>query len=167
MAQQANRLLIRTYLSVGSAFSFLLLALSGIALYFAPQCKVAEFVHWRFLLLGKESWEAIHLSFALLFVVLAPLHLWFNWSAFVSYFRRPSPDAGIKNRPVLLCLIIAMLLLLMSALRLPPVIWIHDIHEKIKKSWMPEEGLIDIPDLPFPGRNKFRNFPGGRRNRNR
>lgn len=166
MAQQTNRLLVRIYLSVGSAFSFLLLALSGIALYFAPQCKVAQFVHWRFLLLGKESWEAVHISFALIFVVLAPLHLWFNWSTFVSYFRRPSPNAGIKNRPVLLSLIIAILLFLMSAFRLPPVIWIHDIHEKIKKSWTPKRGLIDVPGLPLPGRNKMRNSPGGRRNRN-
>jgi ABC-type Fe3+-siderophore transport system permease subunit len=166
MAQQTNRLLIRTYLSVGSAFSFLFLVLSGIALYSAPQCKVAEFIHWRFLLLGKESWEAVHISFALMFAVLAPLHLWYNWSTFASYFRRSSPDAGIKNRPVLLSLIIAMILFLMSALRLPPVIWIHDIHEKIKKSWAPKKGLIDIPGLPLPGQKKIRNSPRGRRNRN-
>lgn len=126
---------IRAFLSIASALAFIFLIISGIALFIAPPCSAANALNWRFLFIGKESWEAIHLSFAFSFLILAPLHLLYNWSTFTSYFRRKAEKADKLSRPLLLALAAALALLLMSALGIPPVSWLHEAHEKIKFSW--------------------------------
>ncbi|HPA73659.1 MAG TPA: DUF4405 domain-containing protein, partial [Spirochaetota bacterium] len=64
----------RAFLSIGSALASIMLLISGIALYTAPPCSVANSIGWNFMLMGKETWEAVHIAFALSFIILASLH---------------------------------------------------------------------------------------------
>ncbi|MBN1531242.1 MAG: DUF4405 domain-containing protein [Spirochaetes bacterium] len=150
----------RAYLSIGAALAFLVLVVSGTALYTAPPCSVADRIGWRFLFLSKENWEGIHITFALSFLILASLHLWYNWSVFLRHLRERFAGPGIMSRPLLITIAAAVALFLMAAFHVPPVSWIHDAHEMIKFSWG-ERGDRG-PGFPGQGRGKFRNHRGGK-----
>jgi len=117
-----------------------MLLISGIALYTAPPCSVANSIGWNFMLMGKETWEAVHIAFALSFIILASLHLWYNWGPFAAYFSRKPREGTPVSRSVVIAAIAVAALLLLAVFDLPPVSWLHDAHEKIKFSWSPDYG---------------------------
>ena len=65
--------------------AFLVMLLSGIVLFAAPEGRVAHWTDWRFLGLAKDQWRALHNTTALLFLVGSCLHLYFNWRPLVFY----------------------------------------------------------------------------------
>ncbi len=146
---------MRAFLSVSSAFAFLFLALSGAILYVAPQCFVADATGWRCLFIGKDGWEAIHLTFALALLVLTPLHLWYNWSTFIGYIKMKTAAVREIPIPAMIAIATAAVLFLMSLAGIPPVSWIHDAREKIKLSWRKDLGPEDKNRAPG-GRSTFR-----------
>ena len=126
----------RAVFSTCSAFAMLFLLISGVALYVAPPCRVAESTGWVFLGIGKDSWEAVHLLFAVIFVLFSLVHLVLNWTVFARYAVNKS---GGNSRPqglFALIAVLAFLLFLLSAFRLPPAVWVHDAHERIKASYI-------------------------------
>jgi hypothetical protein len=70
--------------------SLILLALSGVALYFTPQGRIANWTGWTLGGLSKSQWQAVHMSSALLFVIVALVHLYLNWLVFWGYIRSKS-----------------------------------------------------------------------------
>ncbi len=135
MSGKNNTAILRSVFSVSSAFAMLVLLLSGTALYVAPSCRLAEITGWSFLGLSKESWETVHVFFAVLLVVCALVHLVLNWAVFAKYAVN---TAGGSMRPrwlFSLVAVITLLVFLAAAYRLPPVVWLHDARERIKSSY--------------------------------
>ncbi len=69
-------------------FTALILTVSGAVLYIAPPGRYTNSVDWQVFSIGKEGWEAIHINFSLLFVILVALHIYFNWRVLRGYLRR-------------------------------------------------------------------------------
>ncbi len=115
--------------------SFLVLLFSGIALYVAPNCRVADSIGWRFCFLDKESLESLHITFSLAFIVLSVVHVLYNWKALVSYLRNGFGVFAGLNRAVVITVAVTIVLFLMAVFRVPPVGWLHGAHERIKFSW--------------------------------
>ena len=69
-------------------FTALILTLSGIVLYIAPPGRYTHRVNWQVFSIDKGSWEAIHINFSLLVIILASLHIYFNWRVLRGYLRR-------------------------------------------------------------------------------
>jgi len=69
-------------------FTTLILAVSGIVLYIAPPGRYTHSVDWRVFSIDKGGWEAIHINFSLLVIILASLHIYFNWRVLRGYLRR-------------------------------------------------------------------------------
>lgn len=69
-------------------FTALVLTVSGVVLYIAPAGRYTNWVDWRVLSITKGGWEAIHINFSLLFVILLGLHVYFNWRVLKGYLRR-------------------------------------------------------------------------------
>jgi len=127
---------MKKYISISITFCFIMLFTSGLALYFAPSCKTAQKIGWSFLFIGKESWEAVHIVFAVLFLITMATHLILNWKIFVLYFF--DREKNILNiKAAILCAAAAILFFLMSVFNIPPVSWLHKAHEIIKFSWGP------------------------------
>ena len=74
----------------GMVTFLLLLALvvdtvSGIVLYVSPSGRIARWGDWRFWGLSKDQWEAIHIVFSLVLLVIVIGHLYFNWRVLVHF----------------------------------------------------------------------------------
>ena len=75
-------------------WAFLILTVSGIVLYIVPQGRIAYWVHWSLLGLGKSDWANLHMVFGCLFIATGILHLYFNWKPFKKYLADRGTPAG-------------------------------------------------------------------------
>jgi len=144
---------IRRFVSLLLTFSFVMLAVSGICLYVAPQCRVAEEIGWRMLGLAKDRWESIHMTAALAFLILTLIHLLvYNWKTFVSYCK-PKAARILSMAPELaLSVVIAVLLLVGAALILPPFSFLPDVHDAIQSHYREKSGIDERGDGRGEGR---------------
>jgi hypothetical protein len=56
----------------------LLLGFSGVLLYITPRGRVANSTGWTMFGLSKQDWQAIHLNFAVMLLIVVALHLYLN-----------------------------------------------------------------------------------------
>lgn len=78
----------RAVTSLSLVLSSLLMSVSGVFLFLAPSTRIARETHWRMWGLSKSEWIDIHLVFCALFLVVAIVHLGFNWRPLVGYLRQ-------------------------------------------------------------------------------
>ena len=146
---------IRAFVSLFLTFTFLALAISGICLYVAPQCRVAEEISWRMLGLAKDQWASIHLSSSLAFLVLGLIHLLvYNWKVFTVYLK-PRATKILSMRPELLgALIVSLVLLAGAALIIPPFNLLPETHDAIQMHYREQSGIDDREDRDGRGEGR-------------
>ncbi len=135
----------RAFTSLYMTFSFIILLITGISLYIAPPGRVAFWVSWKWVLLDKEQWQAVHTVFSFLFVMFGLLHLYFNWKPLLAYLRnRISGATGIR-RETLGSLTLTGLVFFLVVSDLPPVNYIMLWGEEFSNAW---ETLQSTPPVP-------------------
>lgn len=85
--QKARTFSWRGFVSVTTGLTFIGLAVTGIALFFMPPGRIANWSDWRSLGLSKYQWIGLHIWFSLLFLVLGLVHVSFNWTCLINYFK--------------------------------------------------------------------------------
>lgn len=157
MKNKKMKISIRSFITLLLTFCFIMLALSGICLYVAPQCRVAEEIGWRMLGLKKDQWASIHMTSALVFLILSIIHLLiYNWKTFVAYLK-PRASRILSMRPELLfSLLAAVTLLIGAALIVPPFSILPDTHDAIQMHYREKSGIDDNTDERREGRGRGR-----------
>jgi hypothetical protein len=135
----------KAFVSFYVVFSFLALAMSGIILYIAPPGRVANWSVWRLFLLSKAQWQAIHTIVALLFLVAASFHIYFNWKVLVAYIKSKL-QAGIRMRRELAAASVAGVVILAGAIAaVPPFGTVMNVGEDFKNSWSTSSTEPPVP----------------------
>jgi hypothetical protein len=88
----------RSFVSIAIVFAFLVMSISGIALFLRPEGSLARWAGWSLLGADKKQWESVHTATVVLFVVLAVLHLWYNWRTLLAYLRRTATSVPARVR---------------------------------------------------------------------
>jgi hypothetical protein len=78
---------IRRLVSLTALVSFIVLALTGLMLFFSPQGRVAYWSGWTVLGLSKEQYGDLHTTFMVLFLVAGVWHIVLNWKPIVNYLK--------------------------------------------------------------------------------
>lgn len=79
---------MKAFVSLLLSLFFLVLGFSGLILYLTPRGRVANWTGWTMLGLEKQGWQAVHINIALLFLIVAGLHLYLNWGMFWGYIKK-------------------------------------------------------------------------------
>lgn len=77
----------RAFVSVLTGFSFVVMTVTGLVLFFAPSCRIARDTAWVVWGHNKDQWAGVHVWFSIAFVVASLFHIYLNWSALINYFR--------------------------------------------------------------------------------
>ncbi len=77
----------RGFVSVTSGLAFLGMSVTGIVLFIIPPGYIANWGGWQFLTLSKYQWIGLHIWFSLLFLIVALLHIYYNWKCLIGYFK--------------------------------------------------------------------------------
>lgn len=112
---------------------FLVLAVTGVVLYFTPQGRVANWTGWTFLGLEKEQWSAIHTTAAIVFVVSSLFHVYFNWRLLVNYIVMKR-KLHLK-REMAAALAIVFVVAAGTLLGVPPFSTVVEVNDRIKLYW--------------------------------
>jgi hypothetical protein len=102
---------LRPFVSFLLLFSFLLSALSGVALFLRPEGSLAAWVGWSALGLDKKEWEGLHATAVVMLFLGAALHLALNWRPLLAYCRRGAAGRTPAWREGGAALLLAVLLL--------------------------------------------------------
>lgn len=84
MIQKQIGFRFRPFVSVLTAFSFLVITLSGILLFIAPSGRGAN--PWTFLGLSKHQWNDLHVCMSAVFVAASIFHICLNLKPLCRYF---------------------------------------------------------------------------------
>ncbi len=136
----------RAFISLGLTYSFIIIFLTGIVLYLSPAGRIAHWVNWRFAGFLKEEWQAIHINFSLLFVILSIFHLFtVNWKTFWSYLKNKTSKGLNKKREFLISTFLTIAIFFAVIFSIPPFSTVVDFGEYLTNSW---ENVESDPPIP-------------------
>lgn len=134
----------RVFTSLCSLVSFILLCFTGIILYIEPHGRVAYWIKWHFLNLEKDQWGSIHIYSGLLFLVGGGFHIYYNWKPLIRYLSGKIESALRYKRELMISSIIFIWIAVSGIWSLPPLVYVSDLGEAIKNSW------VTSPELEPP-----------------
>lgn len=83
-----NKFNWQSFISIALLFAFILMLVSGVILYIAPEGSLSRWIGWDILNLSKKQWENQHTIFSYLFILFSVLHIFkINWGLLISYFQ--------------------------------------------------------------------------------
>ena len=134
----------QAFTSLCSLVSFILLLLTAIILYIEPHGRVAYWIKWNFLGLEKDQWGNIHLFSGLLFLVAGGFHLYYNWKPLLRYLSAKIETGLRYKRELMISGLIFLWIIASGIWALPPLVYMADLNEAIKSSW------VTSPELEPP-----------------
>jgi len=118
-----------------AGFTFLGLALSGLAIVIAPSGRIAQDLHWTLASLSRAQWESLHLTLGLFFLVAAGWHIWLHWPVITNLLWQAGAKLPGHVREVGLALLIVVALSVLAISDLPPASWLTDLSDLFKRSF--------------------------------
>ncbi|KPU63078.1 hypothetical protein EP1X_04625 [Thermococcus sp. EP1] len=88
---------VRPTIDVLLTIDFIVAALSGIALYFAPSGRIAEVTGWTFLGISRAIWDALHIYFGIAMIPLVGIHIVVNLAPLVNQVKAIIRDRKTKS----------------------------------------------------------------------
>jgi hypothetical protein len=85
--EKQQRFNARAVTSITTGISFIGLALTGVVLFFIPPGRIINWSGWTYMGLSKQQWGGLHIWFAILFIIVGLIHIYFNWNCLLSYFK--------------------------------------------------------------------------------
>lgn len=135
----------RGFTSVAAALSFVALAVTGVVLFFTPVGRVAHWTGWRLLGLSKGQWEALHIWFALSFLIATGFHIWLNWRPLLGYFKSRLTRRFALRREWTLALVLCGVVFAGALIELPPFSSLMTLNEMVQSSWEKSDERPPIP----------------------
>lgn len=151
---------LRGFFSLLLFASFTLLALSGIVLYAAPRCRIADLTGWAVLGLTKEQWSAVHIVLPLIVLVATGFHLYYNWNVFWGYIKRKAQGTLNLKLEMGLALLLCVMTVFGAVYGIPPFGTIIQWNEDIKEYWHVRAA---DPSMEYPDAHDLRRGGGGGR----
>ncbi len=158
MASKSNKFSWRVFISIALVYTFIIIFLTGIVLYFAPAGRVSNWVNWKFLGITKEQWQAIHTNFSFLFAILSIFHLFvINWRTFWTYLKSKTSIGLNKKREFLISTIATIFIIFGVMFSVPPFSSVMSFGEFLKESWDEENISAPIPHAELLTLNELAN----------
>ena len=126
----------RGLVSFLTALGFLTMAVTGIILYITPHGRIAYWTNWQFLALTKDQWGTIHILSSYLFLIAGGFHLYYNWRPFTGYIVSRARGGLKLKKEIAVSTAVLVFVIVSSIYSIPPLIYIADLGEYIKDSWI-------------------------------
>lgn len=135
----------RSFTTFIVALSFIIMTLSGIAIYITPAGRVANWTNWTLLGLTKHGWESVHTILSLLFLIFAIMHISFNWKTLLHYSRSKLRQGIRFKKEFIFASLLTLIITIGSIIEAPPFSAIMDFREQIKYSWEQQAQQAPVP----------------------
>ena len=152
-----NKFSWQSFISIGLLFSFIIMLISGLILYVAPEGSLSRWIGWDVFNLTKKQWEHQHTIFSYLFILFSIFHIFkINWSLFLSYFV--PEKIKIKNyRELIVAFVITVVIFIGTLINLNPFKYIIQLGDRISDSHSENVELPRTADAEKLTLNEFAN----------
>jgi ABC-type Fe3+-siderophore transport system permease subunit len=118
----------------GVTLSILFMALSGLAMYIAPQGRLATQIGWRWGGLARAQWETLHTATSMLFVGFVIWHFWVHLAVYKTLLFGSATRRG-HTTEVWIAVFAVLVVVLTAILGWPPASWIADLGGFFKREF--------------------------------
>jgi Domain of unknown function (DUF4405) len=116
-------------------FCFVIVVVTGLALFITPPGRVANWTGWRFLGLTKQQWSAVHISFSLTFMIVSIFHIYLNWRPLLNCFKSRITRKFALRLEWVVALALSIIICAGTLGGIPPFSSLLAFNESIKNSW--------------------------------
>jgi hypothetical protein len=95
--------------------------------------------------LEKQGWQAVHINIALLFLIVAGLHLFLNWGVFLGYIKKKASLSLNLKLEMLVAVVIAGGVLVGTVKGVSPFGALMTLNDQIKNYWEREPVTAPMP----------------------
>ena len=131
---------LRSFTAFMVTTAFAVMVVTGVVLFIVPQGRIANWVDWRLLGLGKEAWGDLHLLFGMVFIVAGVAHLYpYNWKAFKNHLAKRVEgrlDLMRPKREAVLAVAATVLLAVGAIADVPPFSYLYHLNDTAKRAWV-------------------------------
>ena len=125
---------------------------TSVVLYCLPSGRVAYWTDYHLLGLTKTQWGNMHIAVGFLLLVLAAVHLYYNWRPLLAYLKNKAKGFTFFNKSFAAALFISLYVALGSLYNLPPMNYILQLGEQVteaanKKYGEPPYGHAELSSL--------------------
>jgi hypothetical protein len=124
------------FISLLTFGSFIIMSVTGIVLYTAPQGRIAYWVTWKFWSLEKNQWEAVHIVSCFFFIIVGVYHLINNWTLLKNYLAGKIAGGLKMKKELAISALIILVIILGPMYRIAPFTYILEFSDYLKKSWI-------------------------------
>lgn len=150
-----NKFNWQSFISIGLLLSFIVMLISGIVLYIAPEGSLSRWIGWDILNLSKKQWEYQHTIFSYLFILFSIFHVFkINWSYLISYFV-VEKFKMINLKEIIVAVVITVLIFMGTFFNLSPFKNVIQFGNKISDSYAEDIEIPNIPDAEKLSLNDF------------
>ncbi len=137
---------LKIFTSFVLTWTFIVISLSGLALFLSPQGRIANWVKWELLGFTKTEWGELHTVFVSVFLIAGIFHLfYFNWKAFLNYFKKKIKRGTHFRYELIISLVFCAILLGGTMWKVPVVFSVVKLGEDIKASYEVKKNEPPIP----------------------
>lgn len=131
---------MKKIVSLSLAWSFLILAVTGVVLYVDPPGRIAYWGDWTLLGMNKEEWGNFHIIFGFFMIVAALFHVTYNWKPLLSYMKDRVTRALTATRELVVSLVVVAVVAAATYFQLPPLSWVLQFGEQFGEGWEHQYG---------------------------
>lgn len=135
MKNKSYNFSLRKLIVLINAFSFLLMVISGIVLFFVPQGRIAYWIEWKFIFFTKNDWVDIHTASWFLFLICSFFHIYYNFKPLKYYLINRAKSIFLIKKEAVVSILIVFIFVLSAILKIPPIGLIINLNEEIKNFW--------------------------------
>lgn len=126
----------RPFVALVVTFAFLITTITGIVLYIVPQGRIANWVDWSLLGLGKDQWADVHILLGLVFILAGIVHLYFNWKPFRHHLAARVKGHFSLRVELVAAVVLATTLVAGAVAHVPPLNSIFALNDRAKTMWL-------------------------------
>lgn len=141
-----NKFSWQSFISIGLLLSFIIMLISGVVLYIAPEGSLSRWIGWDILNLTKSQWEQQHTVFSYLFVIFSVLHiLLINWDLLISYFV-PGKMVFSGYKELIIAFVIIIFVFIGTLANMGPFKFIVSLGDEISENYSKQVQMPNISD---------------------
>ncbi|MCD4668604.1 MAG: DUF4405 domain-containing protein [Sulfurimonas sp.] len=117
-------------------FSFIIMVISGTMLFISPFGRLSMMIQWEVMGLNKMDYQALHLTFMLLFTIAGIVHILYNWKPIKNYLKNRSKKIVFFTKEFVVASLITIALFFATVKHIEPLESFVKMNKSFNNYWV-------------------------------
>jgi len=128
--------MLRKITSFVMLFSFFIMIVSGVAEFISPFGRLSMMIQWTMLGIDKMQWQALHISFMVVFTVAGIIHIWLNIKPIKAYLKNRARKMVFFTKEMVIALAITVVLFVATIQKFEPIDQFVKLNKSFNSYWI-------------------------------